>query len=392
MDAKKSEINVLHLSTHNEECGIGKYQENYLKYMQNIEGVNNKFYKSSLNHIKKLTGEALGEELSHFDAELNKYDILHIQHEFGLFSNNGEGLSEFIQIAKKYPIKIIITIHTAPGLLYKSKQLYGYSPKHVASYIKRKINNRDLLQKKLLPLAGADLIITLNPFTKQQVIDIVGVPENKIIQTMIPVERVSSSTKDLFIQKKLNAKPNDIILSTIGFITEHKGVDQAIKALAFLPEKYKLAILGGINPDSGSPAIYNHICDLILQYNLQNRVYITGFIKDDQELYGLIRATDIALYPYDPAYYKLASSDAINKAIMNSVPVIAYPAESFKEINKKSKDAIILTTSANYYELAREVESIDLAKQKKNADAYIDKNNFNEAAVELVNIYRSIIS
>lgn len=392
MYTKKSEINVLHLSTFNEDCGIGKYQENYLKYMQRIDGINNSFYKSSLNQIKKLKDNALGEELIDFDKELSKYDILHIQHEFGLFSNNGEGLKQFIEIAKKHAVKIIITIHTAPGLLYKSKQLYGYSPKHVASYVKRRINNRDLLQKTLMPLAGADLIITLNPFTKQQLIDIVGIPENRIIQTMIPVEKVASTTKDPSLRKKLSAKPDDIILSTIGFITEHKGVEQAIKALAFLPEKYKLAILGGINPDSGSPTIYNHICDLILHYNLQNRVYITGFIKDDQELYGLIRATDIALYPYDPAYYKLASSDAINKAIMNSVPVIAYPAESFKEINKKSKDAIILTTSANYYELAREVESIDLAKQKKNADAYIDKNNFNEAAVELVNIYRSIIS
>jgi len=189
----------------------------------------------------------------------------------------------------------------------------------------------------------------------------------------------------------LNAKKADTILCTIGFISENKGVDHAVKALSLLPENYKLAIIGGINPDSGRPEVYDAVSDLIIELNLQDRVHITGYIEDDDELSYAIRGCDIALYPYNPDYYKLASSDSINRAIMNNVPVIAYPTESFKEINANTDKAIVLTESPNYYELAREATRLDIEAQIKHGKAFAKKNTFTAGAQQIIDFYKSLL-
>jgi len=390
--AKTEPIKVLNLSTHDEDCGIGKYQEDFVRLLKDDTSVESVFYATSPNIIRTLYGGALEDELHKFRNELKAYDVLHIQHEFGFFHDDGEGLGEFVDIAKELHKKIVITIHTAPSLVYHPVIRGGGSVRAVAGYYKRLYKNKQILKKRLKPFLGADKIITLNPHTTRELIELVGVSPDVIHQTMIPVElnHVPDGDKGI-LRQTMDAKSEDIILATVGFLSDKKGTDAAIKSLSFLPKNYKLAILGGINPVSGRPEVYDRICDLVVELGLQDRVYISGYISDDRVHDQLVSGADIALYPYDPDYYRLASSAAVNTAINNQVPVISYPAESFKEINRRIQGAITVTASPNYYELVRAVKAIDATAQLRLAKEYAHEFSIEKLTSELVELYRPLV-
>jgi len=386
-------IRVLNYSTHEEDCGIGKYQEDFVRLIAEKEDIQSDFYSTSPNIVKTLYGAELDSELSRFKNALKDYDILHIQHEFGFFHGDGEGLKYITDIAQSLNKKIVITVHTAPSLVYRSVMRSESTLRAYAGYYRKILKRRKILKKRLLPLREADTIITLNSHTSQELINIVGVDPRKIYQTVIPVEPNSwKSSNKAKLRHLMGVKDDDLILASIGFLSDKKGVDAAVKSLRFLPHKYKLAILGGINPVSGNPAVYDSICDLIIDLNLEDRIYISGYIEDDKKLDELVSGVDIALYPYDPEYYKLASSAAINTAINNGVPVISYPSESFKEINRSVPNTISITASPNFYELVRAIKETDFKKQEKAVNIYKEKNNIKVNLENIVNLYRGLVS
>lgn len=388
---QSKKLRVLNYSTHDEDCGIGKYQEDFVRLLAGRSDIQSDFYETSPNVVRRLKGPALSAELERLKKALKDYDILHIQHEFGFYHGDGEGLKYITDIAEYLGKKIVITIHTAPSLVYQPVVRSGNSIRARLGHRKRLAASKEILQKRLFPFRTADLIITLNPHTTDELVNIVGIDREKIYQTVIPTEPTHISDADKKrLRKDMEAKDNEVILGTIGFLSDKKGVDQAVKSLKFLPEDYKLAILGGVNPASGNPEIYDRICDLIVSLELQDRVFISGYIQDDAELDKLVSGVDIALYPYNPEYYRLASSAAVNTAINNRVPVIAYPAESFKEINRRVEGTITVTQSPNYYELVKAVKTIDVKQQDKRVDEYIKSTNIDQASDKLVDLYRSL--
>lgn len=386
-------IRVLNYSTHDEDCGIGKYQEDFVRVFAEQGDIESDFYETSPNVVKTLQGAELAAELSKLEETLKSYDILHIQHEFGFYHGDGEGISYITNIARKLNKKLVITIHTAPSLVYRPVIRGGRSVRAYLGYYRQLARMREVLDKRLAPLRDADLIVTLNPHTTQELIRIVGVDANKIHQTVIPTETTNPSAADRSVLRQvMDAKRDDTILATIGFLSDKKGVDAAVKSLSFLPKNYKLAILGGLNPVSGNPEVYERLCDLIVNLGLQDRVYISGYVQDDVKLDQLVSGVNIALYPYDPAYYKLASSAALNTALNNEVPVVAYPAESFKEVTKSVPGTISVTASPNYYELVRCIREIDLKYQTAAAAQYRQLNDISVISKTLTKLYEDLLT
>jgi glycosyltransferase involved in cell wall biosynthesis len=169
-----------------------------------------------------------------------------------------------------------------------------------------------------------------------------------------------------------------------------KGTEAAVKALKYLPDNFKLAIIGGVHPTSNEPEIYDKITDLIDRLNLKDRVYITGFIEDDDQLDAMIRECDVCVYPYDRKYYAYVSSGSLNLSFGNGMPVVAYPTESFKEVAAISDGALVLTETFAYYELARELGRLDLPKQRALSQAYAEKMAWPKMAQELVKVYEAV--
>jgi len=379
-------VKVLHFSTHNEDCGIGKYQEMFLEAMEDNIDVENKFFDVSPNRIRVMNPADKREVFKQLADELDDYDVLHVQHEFSFYPSD-----EFLlacQVAKRVGKKLIVTVHTAPSVAYTKARRTGIAPRSILHYL-RALKKQAFYEKYFVtPMKLADLVLVHNKVTRDGLIDL-GVSVEKIAAIVIPVPGVDTTTESTEIAEKLRRKAGDIIYATTGFLHQFKGIDDAIKALNFLPSNYKLAIVGGMHQDHDH-RIYNNLTDLIKKYELADRVYITGYVQDDARLNALIRECDVCVYPYEKVYYSNVSSAALNNAFANIRPVVAYPTASFRELNA-DHEYMKLTQAFSYYELSRELQKIDIKNATKNAVAFKEKYNYPAVSLQLVQTYVDLV-
>jgi glycosyltransferase involved in cell wall biosynthesis len=383
-------LNILHFSSHYEDCGIAKYQEQFFDGMQDSEEVSNTFFEYSPYQTRIMYDDELESVFAKLREELKNYDILHIQHEFGFFSRNE--FKRLIETAKALDKKVVVTIHAAPSTALKPKELGGYSPRNVVKHLRNKKHNKHIFENHLNPLRQVDLVLVHNEATKNNILDESGISKDKVKQIVHPVPKLQEKIKSSVIKDGLNLKDGDIVYATIGFLHKYKGIDKAIKALKFLPPNYKLAVIGGMHATTtlNDIKLYDKISDLIVELNLENRVFITGFIKDDNELSGLIQEVDICVYAYDGVYYGSVSSGALNLAMANDKAIITYPTLTLTEMSKDETKPLVLTKTFSYYELARELKRIDTVEQRKHVASYAQKYSWPKLSLAMIDIYQSL--
>ena len=382
-------IRVLHFSTHNEDCGIAKYQEQFVAGMSHLsDDIYNEYFDLSPNQTKVMPKAQLDAAMDRLAKQVQEFDLLHVQHETSFFKQD-----ELEQIMRKVHAAgkpVMVTVHAAPEVQYQRAHRGGMGPRSLVHYAKAKRAEKAFITRYVAPLRDADSIIVHNQATCDNLVAH-GVAAEKITVIRHPVQDVSFDLKTDEIKRNLRTSDQDVIFCTVGFLSEAKGVLEAVKALPFLPANYKLAILAGVHPDGvNDEAFLNHICDVIQQLDLKDRVYITGFVEDDDRLNALIRECDAAVYPYNRQYYAYVSSGAVNLALANHKPTIAYPTMALLEINS-DMEAVRFCASANYYELARELKTLDFAKAAERATEYANRYSWGKEAVAFAQIYRDFL-
>lgn len=383
-----SDIRVLHFSSHDEDCGVGKYQENYLVGMADLPGVHNRFFEVSPYQTRIMSSDELQKVLDRLARELQDFDILHIQHEFGLYWH--DQFKRIVETAKGVGKKVVVTVHLSPDFAIKPAARGGLGPRSIVNYLRKRKHYHNMVNEHIEPMKLADMVVVHNEVTRQS-LERFGVESERIIKLVHPVYDVPKPPSSDLIANHLNKKSGDIIFCITGFLHRYKGVLGAVKALKFLPPNYKLALIGGVKADSDDVVFEDKVTDLIDQLGLHDRVYITGFIPDDDVLNGLIRECDVCVYPYDRLYYSSLSSGSLNLAFANDRPVIAYPTATLKELSAISDNAVVLTETFAYYELARELQRIDPTKQQKLSKAYAEKMAWPKMAQQLVSLYKKVI-
>jgi len=384
-----SKVKVLQFSSRSSDnCGVGKYQENFVTAFQAMpDEIETKFFDSSPYKTRLMDQPELDDVLSKLKKELENYDILHIQHEFGLYT--GDEFAQIVDAAKEVNKKVVVTVHLSPALAFKAKPREGIGLRSAVQLVRQKRLHGIFKQRHIDAFKKADLLISHNNGTTKSLIDY-GINKDHILQFNHPVlPKTQPKTVSTEISEKLNRQDGDILYATVGFMHKYKGVEDAVRALKFLPDNYKLAIIGGTQPISDETNIYNKIANLIDTLNLKDRVYITGFVQDDDRLNSLIREVDMCVYPYDNAYYGQVSSGALNLAFANERPVIAYPTDGFKDINGEYGE-IVLTHTFAYYELAREIARIDIKSQVAAGNKYARAYSWPKIAKVLLERYREL--
>lgn len=380
-------VKVLHFSPHDENDGIAKYQEQYVTGMESVSGVENKFFDISPLTYRHLNSQQKDDALRRLNNELSGYDIFHIQHEFGLFDE--EDFLNIFNTARSTGVKTVVSVHLSPAFAIKPVTRGGLGLRSLVAYLRAKRHYRRMVERHVAPMLSADLLLVHNDITSDALVSF-GADRSRIKKIPHPVYEWGEPKSTSVIRDQLARKEGDVIYCTVGMLHQYKGVFDAVKSLKFLPDNYKLAILGGMHPLSDQVKIYNKICDLIDELNLKNRVYITGFVKDDEELNSYIRECDISVFPYDGYYYGHLSSGSINLALSNNSPVIAYPTAGFKELAAASDGAVVLCDTYAYYELARELQRTNVPKQKELSKLYAEKMAWSKMALVLAEAYRSL--
>ena len=386
-------IRILHFSPHNEGDGIAKYQEQYVAAMTGDASVANTFFDVTPMQLRAMSPERHEEVYRQLRATLNDFDIFHIQHEFGMYVE--EDFQRLVETAKAAGKKVVVTIHLSPDSAIKPVKLGGLGPHSMVAFLKQQRHRNRMYARHIAPFTQADLLLVHSDITREALVR-AGAEPNKIVKIIHPVYKFPDPPKTDLIAQKLHKKSGDVIYCTVGMLHQYKGLPDAIRALKFLPANYKLAIIGGMHPVetdivSDTLEIYNAITDLIDQLGLHDRVYITGFVQDDNLMNGYIRECDVCVYPYDGVYYANANSGAINLGFSNHMPVVAYPTAAFREWSGGTNGALVLTDTFAYYELARVLQDIDVVKQAKLSEAYAAKMAWPNMAKELVRAYYGLV-
>ncbi|MGD8374149.1 MAG: glycosyltransferase [Candidatus Woesebacteria bacterium] len=382
-------IKVLHFSpTSQDNCGVGKYQEAFVESAADLP-VQNDFFDVSPYRTRNMSPEELGHAINHLADVIKDYDILHIQHEFGLFWH--DEIIKAVEVAKLADKKVVFTIHLSPGFVKELHpvRLHGLGPRSWVNYLRQSKHHNLKMSQHIQPMMQADLLIVHNQATLEALKEL-GVDSSKIKEFAHPVLPITNPPKTNEVKKWLSVKDGDVVMCMAGFLHKYKGTLAAVKALKFLPKNYKLLLAGSVKGDSNQVSYEDKVADAIYKYKLQDRVYITGYIESDERLNSLIRECDVCVFPYDRVYYASASSGALGLAFANCMPVVAYPTESFKEAAQNVKGSIALCETFSYYELAREVKKIDTKKQSELSKEYAQKLSWSKSAKKIVEFYKEL--
>jgi len=204
-------------------------------------------------------------------------DIVSVQHEYGIFGGpDGEYILDFLQALKK---PAVATLHTV---------LHSPSPN----------------QKRITQEMGklCDVMVVMVKTGRQILLDSYDVDPAKI--TIIPhgvpnVHRVSA----MKVKRALGLAENQI-LATFGLINRGKGIENVIKAMPKILEKYPNAIylvLGethpGVRKHEGE-SYRNMLAEIIAELGLENNVRFNNRFLKLNELVRYLCATDVYVTPY----------------------------------------------------------------------------------------------
>ena len=384
-------IKVLHFSSRYEECGVAKYLSHYVKGMENIPSIQNEYFDVSPYQTPHMSEADMNAMADRLEKELADYDVLHVQHEFALYAR--DSFQKIVEAGKRSGKKVVITVHISPGMHGGSKKprLHGLGPRSFVHYMLQVRDHRHFMNTQVAPFRMADLVLVHNDPTIESLRQL-GILPKRIKKIIHPVQVFDIPAESKLIARELHKKEGDIIYCTVGFLHRYKGLFDAVHALKFLPDNYKLAILGGMKEDSDDVALYNKLCDLVDTLGLRSRVYITGYVKGDDTLNAMIRECDICVYPYDRVYYSNVSSGSLNLSFANGRPLIAYPTATFKEMATISNGAVVLAETFAYYELAREIGRIDIRKQAELSQAYAKHMAWPKMSEELARLYTQLVT
>ena len=186
-----------------------------------------------------------------------------------------------------------------------------------------------IVRKKIekIGLNKSDKIVTLSKFTKIKLIDIYGIPEAKIhvIPGGIDLERFHPDYDKTEIRAKLNIPENRIVLFTVRNLVQRMGLENLIKAF-FYTLKTESAdihlVIGGNGP------LKNELVALVRSLRIEQKVYFTGFIPEDQ-LPMYYQMADIFVLPSK----ELEGFGLVTlEAMACGLPVIGTPVGGTKEI------------------------------------------------------------
>ena len=384
-------MRILFLATHQVRCGIATYTQQLRDHLSAESSVCS--LPERVNH------QLLDTSITSFINRAVEYDVVHIQHEHGLFTGDGdesdaiERLGDMLKQLSKTNKPVFVTFHSDP-VFYTDKKVWSGEGmlRSLLSGMWRK-----QVSRWFQPKYNVHAIVHTNR-TKQE-----------FVQSQFSKHNTHVIPHGV-INRDITHKPidlnGDVNLSIFGFISSYKGYNVALHALELLPKKYKLVCMGGRHPTSEGDEytdILRRAYDIdkgILEnklnkfghHKVRDRVTITGYL-DDTQADQWHEKTDICLAPYTDK--TLSGSGALTWSITSGRPTIASDIPSFKSINKQYGCMHLFKTDA-HFELAwaiRHVAENEHVQQNilSGAKRYTDQLSWSNVADMHVDLYQTKI-
>ena len=402
-------MNVLHLSSWNVPCGVADFAKNLVTNVSAL-GVRNEVFPLNPSALRNATSTEFQFEMDRFAEMAADFDLIHIQHEFGLFESSEGGFSASIRHfghalsgLKCLKRPVVVTFHSTPACALQvpgptSAGANEIRPSLLTRLLRRlrQVQLQALWHKQVASHFAcgphAFKALALTPWIRVGLInsgfasESVSYVPHGIIRRDPPLLKISSEQA----KATLGLPADSILLSIFGFVAAYKGYLPALKALKQLPPRYHLAIIGGKHPENQADMTFNTILEN-WEGEDPRRLLITGYAsRETIDLYHA--ATDICLAPYLPEF--MSASGGICWALTSGKPIIASNIPLFAKINREG-DCLLLCTPNAAHELAWHIQKLsgDEALQRRlanNALKFSARHSWSRVAESLVDVYREM--
>ncbi len=187
-----------------------------------------------------------------------------------------------------------------------------------------------------------------------------------IVHPLCFYEHHTRNENDLSVKRSLLERyrlSNDsIIIGLFGFITKYKNYETALRALALLPDIYKIIIVGGQHPvgiatEPNGADYIRKLNGLIRSLNLWGRVIYCGVPETDDEMVSYIRLCDHVVLPYNEVGQGGSGIAAV--ALENNLNVHLARNYCFLELKKFFNDSFKMFDISNEVELMQNIISLE---------------------------------
>lgn len=146
----------------------------------------------------------------------------------------------------------------------------------------------------------------------------------------------------------------DVLVEVFGFISRYKGIETAVRAIARLPERFKLIIFGGLHPATlpiaATDPYLSRIVATIAVHRVDARVRFVSDL-DDRAFRVAIASTDAAVFPYLEVGQR--SSGPIKVATELGRPVLCSRTRCFLDLAEYYPGRFNFFDVGNYLHLAQ---------------------------------------
>ena len=166
-------------------------------------------------------------------------------------------------------------------------------------------------------MKNADLIFVLNPKMKNNIVENLGIDENKVIRinngVNTDVYAPLSSEQIEKVKEKLNLKNKRIILQ-VGSVNENKGQGRAVKMIAPLLRENSDTVFAFAG-DIVSQEYYQEVLRTAKEEKVENQVVYLGTFSPGEEMNGLYNIADTAIFVSRYEGFSLACVESISAGV-----------------------------------------------------------------------------
>lgn len=307
-----------------------------------------------------------------FRSEMNRVDLVHIQHQYFLFGGVAPWKNRFQALADRLRVPVVMTVHefVPPS---------GGPLRRLAIALTNRRQFQHPALRRLIVHTGED----------RRRMSAFGLDARRIVTVRHGIPPPPSLPPREEARRAL-AVENRFVLTLFGFLSRRKGHSLAIQALKSLPENAILLLAGGRHPDDRTSYVPD-LEELIAREGLSERVRITGYLSSEQ-VAQTMSATDLVVAPF----VESSGSGSLAMALACGKPILASDIAPHREMVEETPGAISLCSGGDVAAFAAAVLRLQsdpdaLAAMAAGAQRYARTHSYARMAAETVEVYRAAL-
>jgi glycosyltransferase involved in cell wall biosynthesis len=276
-------------------------------------------------------------------------NIVHVQHEFGVFGRKIPPLYSFPRWVRKLRRKmpeshVVATAHTTIGPEFRYP-LKGYLWQSPVRWVANNLMLPYLLRVWNEGTWGALDGVIVHSARHAETL-------REVCKTVHVIPHFVPKLANLSNHSRLSSIPDEPVILIFGFISRPKGHDIAVQAVARMKHRVRL-VFAGTSRTKGDATFLEECLRLATKMGVRDRVIVTGHVPDD-EILSIYRKAALTLAPFRES----SGSGSLAFGLASGTPVLASDIQPNLEIVNREPGCLALFEAGNPEKCAERADQL----------------------------------